>query len=536
MTGVAHSATITFAPATSYAAGGNPVNVISADLNGDAKLDLLVANGAGTLSLYHGHGTGAFDPAISIATTVSPVGVAASDVDKDGDLDLVYTQPTANSFQVLRNTAGSFSPFLSAYPVGSNPLRFGVGDFNGDSWPDLAVTNKNSSNVSVAINRGDGSFFTPTITYPAGSSPRGIVPADFNADGILDLAVTDESASNIVVLNGNGDGSFGPPTPYFAVPSASGIVTRDFDNDGRADIAVVGSTTPGRVAILRNIGNSFAPAISYPVGASGSFQIASADLDQDGKLDLAVSGNVGTLVSTLRGNGDATFQPAQNIDLGVASVGIEAANLNADLKPDLAFTVPLAATLQVLLNNTDLTAPLVSSTLSPSANAAGWSRVNTSVVWSTSDPESGIASSTGCGAIVQSSETSGKTLTCTATNGSGLTTTRTVTIKLDKTVPAASITSGANAVISPLAALQGSANDPVSNSTRSGIASVTVAWTPELPTASSTSVATGCGGGASSCSWTAAAPTIPGVYTVKATATDVAGNQTTSAPVTVIVV
>src|SRR3954447_21918955 len=53
-----------FAPATSFAAGINPVSVVSGDLNGDSKPDLAVANGgSNTVSVLLGTGTGSLRPA-----------------------------------------------------------------------------------------------------------------------------------------------------------------------------------------------------------------------------------------------------------------------------------------------------------------------------------------------------------------------------------------------------------------------------------------------------------------------------------------
>jgi len=83
----------------------------------------------------------------------------------------------------------------------------------------------------------------------------------------------------------------------------------------------------------------------------------------------------------------------------------------------------------------DATPPLIVPSVSPDANAAGWHRQDVSVSWSVTDPESGISSSSGCGLSQLVDETAGSTLTCTATNGAGLTSSQSVTVKLDRTPP-----------------------------------------------------------------------------------------------------
>src|SRR5262249_26393012 len=57
------------------------------------------------------------------------------------------------------------------------------------------------------------------------------------------------------------------------------------------------------------------------------------------------------------------------------------------------------------------------------------------------DSESGIASSRACSATVLTVETAGTTLTCSATNGAGLSRSASVTVKIDKTRPSISIIS-----------------------------------------------------------------------------------------------
>ena len=51
------------------------------------------------------------------------------------------------------------------------------------------------------------------------------------------------------------------------------------------------------------------------------------------------------------------------------------------------------------------------------------------------DPESGIASSSDCNTVNLTADNAGAALTCTATNGAGLSSSVSVTIKIDKTTP-----------------------------------------------------------------------------------------------------
>jgi hypothetical protein len=83
----------------------------------------------------------------------------------------------------------------------------------------------------------------------------------------------------------------------------------------------------------------------------------------------------------------------------------------------------------------DTTPPVVDSQISGTAGANDWFTSDIVVNWSVSDPESGIASSFGCEILNMNAETNGTTITCTATNGVGLSASKTITVKIDKTAP-----------------------------------------------------------------------------------------------------
>ena len=62
------------------------------------------------------------------------------------------------------------------------------------------------------------------------------------------------------------------------------------------------------------------------------------------------------------------------------------------------------------------------------------------VIWSVTDPESGIATSTGCQEqTIQSTDLDGTTITCNATNGDGDTASNQVTLKVDQTPPSVTL-------------------------------------------------------------------------------------------------
>jgi Dockerin type I domain len=88
----------------------------------------------------------------------------------------------------------------------------------------------------------------------------------------------------------------------------------------------------------------------------------------------------------------------------------------------------------------DTTPPVITPIVSGVLGNNGWYRSAATVTWSVTDPESGIASSTGCSQTALTADTAGVTVTCNATNGGGLSASVPVTVKIDQTPPISTAT------------------------------------------------------------------------------------------------
>ncbi len=151
--------------------GNAPIILAAADLNGDKKMDLVVADQNGTVIAYLGNGDGTFRPASQILQ-IAAAGLALADVTGDGIPDLLSV-----SLNTLTVYAGGGDGTFAAAPVLSVTLPsqgaplIQVGDVNGDGRPDIAVAGfdlSDTGQVLVFLNRGNGNFVQDTHLYFTG--------------------------------------------------------------------------------------------------------------------------------------------------------------------------------------------------------------------------------------------------------------------------------------------------------------------------------------------------------------------------------
>jgi uncharacterized membrane protein len=377
-----------FRKAVPYPTSGyNPYSVAVADVNGDGTLDLLIANEEqsktnpeGSISVMLGKGNGTFHKAVNYNSGgESAYSIAVADVNGDGKLDLVVANgcrgsncATASVGVLLGKGDGTFEKVVT-YGSGAASVfgsRVAVGDLNGDGKLDLAVatTGAGCGNgcpmglVAVLLGNGDGTF-KKAKTYPTGGFDAigWVAIADVNGDKKPDLLVANYCATecsfppvegSVGVLLGKGDGTFRAVKTY---PSggdgAVSVAVADLNKDGKPDLLVAncgplacGPGSPGgNVGVLIGNGNgTFKPAVSY-YAANSPFNVTAADMNNDGNLDIVVS-NWGTsnaanndgAVTVLLGKGNGTFRGAQTFPSGGAETpSVAVADVNKDGRPDI---------------------------------------------------------------------------------------------------------------------------------------------------------------------------------------------------------
>lgn len=376
-------------PTTNYAIPRTSEGLTTADLNGDGKLDVVLANSG----ILYGNGLGALFPPVDITSFIRAPRPRAFDYDDDGHLDLLTrhtsgwttlilnrgdntfpqvgplsttrvpeTQTSARYSLVagqfigdgrpdvaaihatevvmLRGEAGDRLVPLPATSPFPDPLQYeessvysgmAAGDLDGDGDIDLALPTASGLQIGLGDPQGHFAFHDEAALEGLTITP---VLADFNEDGRLDAIVCD-AYTGTLLFAGRGDGTFEPPVTLAAIGGP--LAALRLDSDSHFDFVMgVGGPTKS-VAFFRGLGDgTFLPPSFSPVGPSSAFAIRSGDFNADDHLDLAVlNAQHGRTADVLLGAGDGSFFQRVTLPLDADSRGLAVADFDLDGFDDL---------------------------------------------------------------------------------------------------------------------------------------------------------------------------------------------------------
>ncbi len=232
----------TFQNSISQGLGNNYARSLAVgDFNHDGKLDVAASVDSAGVDVFLGKGDGTFAApqayAVQTATNSAGSTLVTADFNGDGKLDLAVT--TSQGISILPGkgdgTFGTYTPILPGEAI------VAIGGFNGDGKPDLVIATGNNI-VSVALGKGDGTF-TQAASYqlPSILSFGSPIVGDFNGDGKLDIAFASQSTDVVTILFGNGDGTFSGHME-FGTAQIAALVAADFNGDGALDLAMTNVT------------------------------------------------------------------------------------------------------------------------------------------------------------------------------------------------------------------------------------------------------------------------------------------------------
>jgi len=293
-------------------------------------------------------------------------GCAFLDYDNDGWMDIYLVNsgrcdfftpnPPLRNALYRNNRDGTFTDVTEQAGVAGGGYGMGVavGDYNGDGWPDLYLTQYGRS--ILYRNNGDGTF--TDVTEKAGVAAPGWATSavwfDYDNDGRLDLFVCrfvefDRSKNKFCgnqqsgerytcvpdvyepasswLFHNNGNGTFTDVSRESGIAKvlgkAWGVVATDINNDGWMDLFVANDTVANFLFVNQRQGQFQEIALEAGVAysrdgrARSGMGVDSADFDQDGWQDLFVTNVDHEMFSLYHNNHDLTFDDlAEPMGLG----------------------------------------------------------------------------------------------------------------------------------------------------------------------------------------------------------------------------
>lgn len=291
-------------PQTRNSNGPNAIAISNLNPGQDSFLDLIVTTNVQafggptfgtTIAVFLGQDGRTFGNRTTFAVGSRPTALVAADLDGDSLPDIAVTNNNSDNLSVLLGNGDGTLQAQQTFATGNGPKGITAALLNDDSFLDLVVTNRVGDNnvpdqVSVLLGNGDGTF-QARQSFTVGENPVAVIALPLDGDAFLDLVVANDDDNNLSILLGDGDGTFQPQSKITTGNQPSALVVGDFNSDGLQDFAVA-LFLDDEVAFFLNNGTNQPTALPPLLAGDGPTALTVGNFNQDASVDVAVANNL----------------------------------------------------------------------------------------------------------------------------------------------------------------------------------------------------------------------------------------------------
>ncbi|MEX0610210.1 MAG: FG-GAP-like repeat-containing protein [Balneolaceae bacterium] len=307
----------TFSIPVSETGFGGIGNLLSADVDGDSDMDLMIPKPqSNRIVLYYSEGRNSYNSFTNFNFSgVSPKKVRVMNVAGTDYPDFIFISQLNNQFRVMKNNgngATNTSLFTTVNISINNdtPEDIFPADMDNDGIADVLIASSGDNKISWYKNQSlddNLSFGGENIVTQSANGVNSIFAADFNGDKLTDVVAAHASENLIMLYSDHPENGFTETVIENNLPALQKVIAIDIENDGDLDVL---SASAGNNSIVLNVNDgsgNFSSGIEISNSVNGASDVFSADMNGDGLPDVLATSRDNDSVLLFMNNGGNSF-------------------------------------------------------------------------------------------------------------------------------------------------------------------------------------------------------------------------------------
>jgi hypothetical protein len=345
-----------------YAVGNNPHGLAAKDVDGDGKVDIVVANtNSSSLSILYNNGKGRLWGQQSVPVSPQPIFIRGASSNQPAVHTVVASHSGQDRLTVVRIADDVLRSQSYTVPTGSNPYVLLALEQGNTGLLELIVrySRKGGRSVSLFEQLGPAQFLERSLRFSPNNPVGTVTVGDFTGSGRYDLLYSSYDGSSrrtsVSIAFAEPGFSFRTLNRIFSYVDSSNatrmILTGDVDGDATRDIVVALGPPRNALGIVygRGVG-AFEDSIRWQTDLRPENEdaVVIEDVNGDGYKDIVLVDQVRKGVMMVRGREGRVFDEPQMVYPGDDIGGMRVASLVHPQTKDLIVTHTRSGTVRIV--------------------------------------------------------------------------------------------------------------------------------------------------------------------------------------------